>query len=260
MYHDVAIISCDSPLYNEVGKMLDADTIESVTTKQAIKIAKESGTHSLMCVTQLSGLYGKVMELELKQKLFDYTKEWETIVTKKVDLSLAELKKLDGNQIHYRKKVKKLRDNVTKVEAKGGRKRTINKKKKKMKRNEGKLLNSEQNYETKAGQVCHLIEQIVDEGWRDLVPLVENALQWELRRYENDKATFGTFFPPLFQTMKNNVQKTKAEDEEVDLEAALTLQRDRNMLLRHKLDRLEVALKGDWKTKNELFKAISDLL
>jgi hypothetical protein len=255
MCQDIASMSVESPVYENVGKMLDSDKISSGTAQEAMEHAANSGTKSLISVNQLALVPQKAMESEYHESLVDYVYEWEHVVANKVDKIMATTTKLGQDRQHYETKVNKLREEKTQAESKG--KDFPPKKKERLERNEKKLKDAVQIHEEKASEFCHVLEQVVDYAWHDLLPLVENTMKWESRRYENDAATFGTLLLPVLGSLEEEISRLEAEEDAEDLEAALTLQRERNEALQQKFDKLKVALTGDWETKNELFRTFS---
>jgi hypothetical protein len=255
MCQDIASMSVESPVYENVGKMLDSDKISSGTAEEAMEHAAKSGTKSLVSVNQLALVPQKAMESVYHESLVDYVYEWEHVVANKVDKLMEPTTRLGRDRQHYETKVDRMREEKTQAESKG--KEFPPKKKERLERNERKLKDSIQIHEEKASEFCHLLEQIVDYGWQDLLPLVENTVKWEYRRYENDAATFGTLLLPVLGSLEKEISRLEAEEDAEDLEAALTLQREKNQVLQKKLDKLKVALTGKWETKNELFRTFS---
>eukprot|EP00980_Cylindrotheca_fusiformis_P028805 scaffold22648_cov114-Cylindrotheca_fusiformis.AAC.4 len=256
IYKDIASISIETPLYEHVGKPLDSTEVASITTlEEAMEYADRSGIQSLMSVDQLALIAHRSLEKTCWETMVDYVIEWERIVAKKVDSMMKFTTKLGKDREHYEKKVSKLQEGKMRTESNG--KEFTPKKQGRMERNERKLKDATQVHEKQAAELCHVMEQIVEHCWEDLLPLVENTVKWELTEFENDVSTYATALPSILELVDQEVSRLKAEEEDDDLEAALSLQRERNEALKQKLDKIKVALKGDWNTKTELFHTLS---
>lgn len=255
MYKDIGSLSVESPFYENVGKTLDSEKLSSTTSDEAMEYAESSGIKSLISVDQLALIHVNSMESEYHATLVDYVYEWEHVVANKVDNVKESTAKLGLDRQHYETKIKKLREEKTQVESRG--KDLPPKKKERFERNERKLKDATQIHEDKASELCHLLEQIVDQGWQDLMPLVENTMKWEKRRYENEDAMYGTRLLPVLESLDQEISRLEAEETVEDLEAALSVQKEKNEALKHKLDKIKLALTGEWDTKNELFRTLN---
>ena len=110
----------------------------------------------------------------------NYVTEWDAILGKKVDSEVKYTQKLQKNLKHYEQKVEKLRKAVASKEEKG--KPVSPTEQEKLSRNETKLQESWQEYETVATQTSHLLEEATRQGWKDLHPLLKAMLTTEWQR------------------------------------------------------------------------------
>lgn len=110
----------------------------------------------------------------------NYVTEWEAILTKKIESAVRYTSKLQKNLKHYETKVEKLRKAVANKEEKG--KAVSAAESEKLQRNEIKLKESWQEYESVATQTSHLLEEATRHGWKDLHPLLTALLTTEYQR------------------------------------------------------------------------------
>lgn len=123
----------------------------------------------------------------------EYCEEWETVISTRVDQETDAVKKLRSSYNHYQSKVDALRKKVNAQEAKGQPvNETITEK---LQRNEEKLDEASNAFESAAAPLCALIEEVVDQAWKDVFPMVQSAMQWELQRSRSEAETFGLWEP-----------------------------------------------------------------
>jgi len=168
---------------------------------------------SLLAVAKRSSEQRKNYELKYNNHIVQYCAEWETLVTNTVDNDLKENKKLHEGLDHYQTKVETLRKKVqaevekqTKKDEKKAaaaaaaadnnntpkppsaspvvnpRDLAPTKLAEKLERNEAKLSQAWKMYERSSGKLCNLLQEVLQQGWNDLFPLVRDYLQWEMRR------------------------------------------------------------------------------
>lgn len=73
-------------------------------------------------------------------------------------------------------------------------------------RNEQKLKTAWETHEHRADKLCVLIEQVTEQGWEDLYPLIKNATTWEVNRVGRENATYGRL-PSTIDAMKVSYQR-----------------------------------------------------
>mmetsp|Transcript_1346 Transcript_1346/g.2664 ORF Transcript_1346/g.2664 Transcript_1346/m.2664 type:complete len:388 (-) Transcript_1346:69-1232(-) len=253
LYSDLAVMSVDSPFYDIVGKKLDSDALsEAPTTEAAIQVAEESQTHSLVGVNQIAKASLPVLEAEYQEQIVDYILEWQAAVANKVDKLMKDTEDMRVKQQHYRVKLEKLREEKSASDAKG--KDFPMRKREKLVRNEEKYRQSMNEHEEKASELCHMLESVVNLAWQDMMPLVQHTMIWERARYDNDDGSYANQFRVVLESLSQEITRVEAEEDSEDLEAALSIQKEKHEILKDKLNRLQMALSGDWETKNELFR------
>ena len=134
-------------------------------------------THSLGSIRNLSKQQDQNGNDEYQQHILDYVVQWEQIATTTIDECLQDVKKLQQTRIHYEKKVEGLRKRVLNHDQKGKDLNTDLKEK--MNRNEMKLRDAWKEHEEYASQLCMLIEEVTNEGYNDMYPLLSNLMKFE---------------------------------------------------------------------------------
>lgn len=144
---------------------------------------------------------------EFQEYVVDYATRWEDAVTRKVDKELKDVRKLQQNRLHYEKKVESLRKKVNSLDTKG--KEIPADLVEKLGRNEQKLKDAWKTHEWNASRLCALIEQVVEYGWKDLVPLVSNLFKYEFNRSGSDLIIYGKF-PLLIDSFEQSFRAFEA--------------------------------------------------
>ena len=158
---NLSALSEKSPIHQEIGSATDSQSFVSVNTK-------------------LSNV-NKTGASKFKNEIIDYVIEWESIISKRVDASLAENGTLHERLNHYQNKVENLRKKTVALEDKG---KPVNRGLSvKLERNEAKLDQAWIAYERHASKLCRLLEEVTrNGGWKDLYPVAASLMTWETRR------------------------------------------------------------------------------
>lgn len=126
-----------------------------------------------------------------KNDIIDYCVEWEFIVTSRIDKEVEVTKRLRESYNHYFKKVDALRKKVNGQETKG---KSVNDSLvEKLQRNVEKLDEACSAFESSARKLCVLIEEAVHCGWKDLYPLIQATMKFEMHRCRQESRTFLMF-------------------------------------------------------------------
>jgi hypothetical protein len=183
------------------------------TTAQGYEIQEQSvtsiagdmiGTGSLVALAQLASTQATTNLLEYQRHVIDYAVEWDQVVTSRADKEIKEVNKLRQNRLHYEQKVDGLRDKVNVLEGKDKKvpQGTLDK----LKRNEDKLKEAWESHETTSGRLVVLLEEAVVSGWKDLYPLVQNSMKWEVNRVARENETYGRL-PLTLEAMKSTFKE-----------------------------------------------------
>jgi hypothetical protein len=134
-----------------------------------------------------------VDSLKYDQDILAYLSEWENVVTSRVDRESKEVEKLRKTFMHYQTKVDSLRKKVNAAEDSG--KETNEATAEKLKRNKEKLDAASEEFEDAARPLCVLIEEVVRQGWKDVLPLIKSMMGWETVRSKNEASVFSEWKP-----------------------------------------------------------------
>ena len=123
-----------------------------------------------------------------ERDIVDYCTEWETVISKRVDAEVAAVKKLRESYNHYQVKVEGMRKKFNGQESKG--KTVKDDMKEKLQRNETKLEEASSDYEAAAAPLCCLMEEVVEQVWKDLAPVLQSTMSWEADRSHKEAKLF----------------------------------------------------------------------
>jgi hypothetical protein len=156
----------------------------------------ESSTVS--SIMQKASQHVKTQNQDYQQHILRYILDWESTVTTRIDTLTEEYHKIHTRFDHYRNKVTNLRKNANqKMEfaaAKAAQQSPTFttatspmagipiRLQEKLQRNEGKLDQSWKSHLRVYANLCHVLEESTRQGWQELVPLLLEYLQWEMKR------------------------------------------------------------------------------
>jgi hypothetical protein len=126
--------------------------------------------NSIRSIFQVSADRTEKFHTKYQKHVLDYITEWEAVVSGKVDKEQAVVKELRKTFLHYQSKVEGLRKKVN--QAKSGKGDVPDTVTEKLDRNTEKLDEASQAFEAAAAPLCYLIEEVVRNGWKDLLPVL----------------------------------------------------------------------------------------
>lgn len=106
-----------------------------------------------------------------------YATEWERILTTRITRHLKEYDKLRVDLDHYGRKVEDINKTHNKTMSKG--KSVQEKGVDKLRRNEQKLVQARQEYDRFVNDLCTFLEEVLERGWKDLLPLLVKMGQFD---------------------------------------------------------------------------------
>jgi hypothetical protein len=112
------------------------------------------------------------------QFIVDYVIEWDRVVTARVSAGLKTTDAYRRDLDHYQKKVEELRNQSNRTLAKG--KMVDDKTQEKLQRNEEKLIKSKEIYDKAARDMCMVLEETTERGWKDLHPILVKMAQFDM--------------------------------------------------------------------------------
>mmetsp|Transcript_21990 Transcript_21990/g.32479 ORF Transcript_21990/g.32479 Transcript_21990/m.32479 type:complete len:457 (-) Transcript_21990:131-1501(-) len=113
-----------------------------------------------------------------QQFVVEYVMEWDKVISTRINSGLRTTDTLRRDLDHYQRKVEELHIQVNKSLAKG--KMVEDKTKEKLKRNEEKYAKAKESYNKAARDMCMLLEETVDRGWKDLHPILVKMAQFDM--------------------------------------------------------------------------------
>lgn len=113
-----------------------------------------------------------------QQFVVEYVAEWDRVVSTRINSGLKTTETLRRDLDHYQRKVEELHVQVNKALTKG--KMVDDKTKEKLKRNEEKHVKAKESYNIAARDMCMLLEETVDYGWKDLHPILVKMAQFDM--------------------------------------------------------------------------------
>ena len=123
-----------------------------------------------------------------QEMVIDYAVEWESIIRSMTETEVGQSRKLHKDVQHYEDKVDKLRKAAQNKENQG--KVSSSSQTAKLTRNETKLAKAWQDYDAAATRTANLLEQATRVGYRDLHPLVQAMITFELERDRDERNTW----------------------------------------------------------------------
>lgn len=132
----------------------------------------------------------KSYTVKYQQFIIDYAMEWQKVVTERINAGLKKTEVLRRDLDHYQKKVESMRLSVNQALAKG--KSVASGTQEKLKRNEEKLISAKQGYNKAATDLCILMEECTERGWRDLHPLLIKCAQFDMTTASEEAKLLGS--------------------------------------------------------------------
>jgi len=193
-YACLADLADDTPLKGVVGTAANHGETTTVLNPQQVGV-KQDGT----------------LVQKYQREILRHAKDWQDAVTDEVDLRLEEFEHLERRYFACNTKTVRLRKRVhiadswnlefvsSKIQA--------------------HLLNSEQElaklvqeHKDMSNETCFLLDQVTAHGWKDLYPLVESTMEWEVDRVHHEEDTNGQILPVALEQLKESFQILEEEE------------------------------------------------
>jgi hypothetical protein len=168
----------------EISSFAEGSPIESA-------VGNRDDDLSFLSVCYNASNHAARLNLKYRNEVIEYCIEWEAVVTSRIDKEVENTKKLREMYNHYLDKVDALRKKVNVQETKGkGVNDTLAEK---LQRNEEKLDEASNLFEAAARPLCVLIEEVVLCAWKDLYPMIQATMKFEMERSQQESRTFHLF-------------------------------------------------------------------
>ncbi|CAB9507907.1 expressed unknown protein [Seminavis robusta] len=172
--------------------------------KSPIENAENNPANVQVALGKLDNIYSD----KYQREVIEYVREWELVIKTRVEASCKQAKEMKQDLSHYEKKTESLSKGHEAAVAK--EKTPSPKDVERLKRNEEKLSLARDSYEAHATRLVELIEQVVDNAWKDLLPLLLRMI-----RMDTDKITDHNEIIESSNVMQN--LKNLAEEYKIDL-------------------------------------------
>jgi glutathione S-transferase len=169
------------------------------------------GRGSLAAVQELASMYQVKNAQEYQQQIVDYISDWETTASAQVEEKVSILPKLRDKREHYESKVESIRAKIQKLQT--SEKSIPKATQGKLERTEEKLSEALGAHEDAASKACFSLDQVMRFAWKDLYPLVNKMIKWELNKLGREETLYGKFLPDMVEQLN---QMTVARIEEKD--------------------------------------------
>lgn len=155
-------------------------------------------------VQELATMYQAYNTQEYHQQILGYLNDWQDTVSAQVEAKISILPKLRDTREHYQTKLDSIRAKIEKLEE--AEKSVPQTTQERLERTEEKLGIALTAHEAAASKACFLIEQIMKCAWKDLYPLVNRMMKWELNKLGREEKSYGQHLPATIEQID---QKTE---------------------------------------------------
>jgi hypothetical protein len=248
----LATVATGTPIHDKIGNY--GNTGSNQDLHDGINM-NDSATavDSLAYIHKLAYKQSRVDVLEYQDTVVSYIVEWERAITSRVDNGLDQVFELSAKMNHYHTKVGVLRKRMNQIEknrkgsAQSSRSTTSSsvstvsstlssanpfasstfpaKMESKLVRNQEKLEAAWKAHEAAASTLCHVVEQVTRQGWKDLVPLVEFMIEFESIRASHDSGVFEARLEKLQRELNElvkHLQVFEEDEKKIELRRPIT--------------------------------------
>ena len=157
------------------------------------------GSNYVNTMNALAG-QAKTRADDFQKNGLDYMKQWQNVVTTRVNSEMKRTDQLRRDADHYKAKVEALEKQVSALREKG--KEVPSSTAEKVQRNHEKLEEANKVYNFAATELYLLMDETVARAWRDLYPLFLKLLQLELEIGDQDGKVIDGDLKPLEAALK----------------------------------------------------------
>lgn len=237
----LATVATGTPIHEKIGS--NGNAMNSASNNDLREGINSNDNNvmvdSLVSIHKLAYKQCRFDVMEYQDTVVAYVVEWERVITTRVDNGLDQVFELNAKMNHYQTKVGVLRKKMHQMEKNRNRgpgqssRSTASsmstatslssnlfvsanipaKMETKLQRNQQKLEEAWKEHEAAASTLCHLLEQVTRQGWKDLAPLVECMMEFESSRTSHDSEVFEKRLESLLFDLNELVTQLEAFDD-----------------------------------------------
>lgn len=146
-----------------------------------------------------------------QREILRHAKDWQDAVSKQVETKLQEFQDLEKRYFAQNTRTARLRKHAQNADE-WNLEFVTQKIQPHLDQAEQELAALVQEHKEKANETCFLLDQVTAHGWKDLYPLVESTMEWEVDRVHYDEDTNGQILPVTLEKLQESFQILEAEE------------------------------------------------
>ncbi|CAJ1967418.1 unnamed protein product [Cylindrotheca closterium] len=185
---DAATAYCEATKELGAAQTQFISEFEGLADKSPLQsfVMREHG--SLIEVQEQASRYQGYNIAEYQHQILAYIDDWLTAVSKQLDEKLETIPKLRAARYECENKMEKL-SNKQRFHPDASFDQEL------ADATQQEMYKAIEEHDEACSKLCYMLEQIVRKGWKDLYPLVNKMMKWELNQLGRENKSYGQFLP-----------------------------------------------------------------
>jgi glutathione S-transferase len=146
-----------------------------------------------------------------QREILRHAEDWLEACMVQVDRKQKEHQELERRYFHCNTKTARLRKRARNADS-WNLEFVSQKIQPHLEKSEAELAMLIQEHKDKANEVCFLLDEVTAHGWKDLYPLVESSMEWEVDRFHHDEDTNGQVLPVALEKLQASFRMLQEEE------------------------------------------------
>lgn len=172
------------------------NNFESLADKSPLQSFVMRDHGALIAVQEQASMYQGYNIDEYQQQILSYIEDWLATVSNQLDEKVEEIPKLRATRHECEGKMEKVsKHQRSQPESFDQELADIAQR---------EMYKAIQEHEEACSELCYLLDQVVRKGWKDLYPLVNKMMKWELNQLGRENKSYGQFLPETLDKLSQS--------------------------------------------------------
>lgn len=193
---DAAIVFCEATKELGEAQTQFINNFESLADKSPLQYFVMRDHGALIAVQEQASMYQGYSIAEYQQQILSYIEDWLVTVSNHLDEKVEEIPKLRATRHEWEGKMEKVsKHQRSQPESFDQELADITQR---------EMYKAIKGHEEACSKLCYMLDQVVRKGWKDLYPLVNKMMKWELNQLGRENKSYGQFLPDTLNKLSQS--------------------------------------------------------
>ncbi|KAL3941570.1 MAG: hypothetical protein SGBAC_004098 [Bacillariaceae sp.] len=187
------------------------DIADDTPLKGVVGTAANHGLATLLNPQQVGVAQDLTLTEKYQREILRHAQDWQEACNEDVARKVKEYQELERRYFHCNTNTARLRKRANNADS-WNLEFVLQKIQPRLEKSEAELAVLVQEHKEKANEVCFLLDEVTAHGWKDLYPMVESTMEWEVDRFHQNEDTNGQALPATLEKLESRFQMMQEEE------------------------------------------------